>query len=51
LNGPYTSKHVLDDKQVDKPWTEWTKEERRRVQYDCTWTSSLEFPNAKVPKK
>jgi len=22
------------NKQVDKPWTEWTDEERRRAQYD-----------------
>jgi len=36
LNGPYTYKHVVDDKQVDKPWTEWTEEERRRTQYYCT---------------
>jgi len=31
--------------QVDKPWTQWTKEERRRTQYDCNakniLTSSL----------
>jgi len=45
LNGPYTPKHVVDNKQVDRPWNEWTKEERRRHQYDCTekniFTSSL----------
>jgi len=35
VNGPYTPKCVVDNKQVDKPWSEWTDEERRRVEYDC----------------
>jgi len=29
LNGPYTHKHVVDDKQVHKPWTEPIKKKRR----------------------
>jgi len=45
LKGLYTPNHVVDDKQVDKPWTEWKEEERKRTQYDCTakniLTSSL----------
>jgi len=45
INGPYTPKHIVDDVQVNKPWTQWNKEERRRAQYDCNakniLTSSL----------
>ena len=41
VSGPY----VVENKQVDKPWSEWTDEERRRAQYDCNakniTTSSL----------
>ena len=40
VNGPYTPKCLVENKQVDKPWTEWTNEERRKAQYDC---------NAKYP--
>ena len=28
VNGPYTPKCILENKQVDKPWSEWTNEER-----------------------
>jgi len=28
MNGPYIPKHI-DNKQVDKPWNQWTKEERK----------------------
>jgi len=35
VNGPYTPKCVAENKQVDKPWSEWNDEERRRAQYDC----------------
>jgi len=35
VNGPYTPKCIVENKQVDKPWIEWTDEERRRAQYDC----------------
>jgi len=35
VNGPYTPKCLVENKEVDKPWTEWTDEERRRAQYDC----------------
>ena len=35
VNGPYTPKYVVENKQVDKPWSEWTDEERRKAQYDC----------------
>jgi len=35
INGPYTSKHIVENVQVDKPWTQWTEEESRRAQYDC----------------
>ena len=35
VDGPYTPKCFVENKQVDKPWIEWTDEERRRVQYDC----------------
>ena len=31
INGPYTPKCVVENKQVDKPWSG----ERRRAQYDC----------------
>jgi len=24
INGPYTPKCLVENKQVDKPWTEWT---------------------------
>jgi len=45
INGPYTSKHTIANVQVDKPWTQWIEEERRRAQYDCNakniLTSSL----------
>jgi len=41
LNEPYTPKHVIANKQIDKPWNEWTKEERRRAQYDCTTKNIL----------
>jgi len=45
INGPYTPKHTVENVQVDKPWTQWTEEERRRAQYDCNakniLTSSL----------
>jgi len=45
INGPYAPKHIVDDVQVNKPWTQLTKEERRRAQYDCNakniLTSSL----------
>ena len=45
MNGPYTPKCVVENKQVDRPWTKWTEEERRRAQYDCNaeniLTSSL----------
>ena len=45
INGPYTPKHIVDDVQVNKPWTQWNEEERRRAQYDCNekniLTSSL----------
>jgi len=34
INGPYTPKHIVANVQVDKPWTQWTEEERRRAQYD-----------------
>jgi len=29
MNGPYNPKHVVDNKQVDKPWNQWTEEERK----------------------
>jgi len=32
----YTPKHVVDNRQVDKPCTEWAEEEIRRAQYDYT---------------
>jgi len=61
INRPYTPKHTVENVQVDKPWIEWTEEERRRAQYDCNakniLTSSLnmnEFfrvSNARVPRK
>jgi len=35
VNGPYTPKCIVENKKVDKPWSEWTDEERRRGQYDC----------------
>jgi len=35
VNGIYTPKCVVENKQVDKPWSEWTDEERRRAQYYC----------------
>jgi len=45
INGPYTPKHIVDDVQVNKPWTQCNEEERRRAQYDCNakniLTSSL----------
>ena len=31
INGPYTPKHNVDDVQVNKPWTQWNEEERRRA--------------------
>jgi len=61
INGPYTPKHIVDNMQIDKPWTKWTEEERRRTQYDCnaknilihlsTWMSFFVFHNARVPRK
>jgi len=44
LNEPYTPKHVVDNKQVDKPCTEWTEEERGRAQYDYTAKNILTHP-------
>ena len=45
INGAYTPKHIVDDVQVNKPWTQWNEEKRRRAQYDCNakniLTSSL----------
>jgi len=45
INGLYTPKHIVENVQVDKPWNQWTEEERMRVQYDCNakniLTSSL----------
>jgi len=45
VNGSYTLKCFVENKQVDKSWNEWTNEERRRAQYDYnaknTLTSSL----------
>jgi len=35
VNGPYTLKCVVENKQVDKHWSEWNDEERRIAQYDC----------------
>jgi len=35
VNGPYNPKFVVENKQVDKAWSEWTDEERRGAQYDC----------------
>ena len=36
VNGPYTPNCLVENKHVDKPWIEWTDEERRRrAQYDC----------------
>jgi len=35
VNEPYTPNCLVENKQVDKPWIEWTDEESRRVQYDC----------------
>jgi len=35
VNRPYTPKCLVENKQVDKPWTKWTKKERRKAQYDC----------------
>ena len=35
INGPYTPKRTIENVQVDKPWTQWTEEERMRVKYDC----------------
>jgi len=34
--GKYVPKHVVDNKLVDKPWNQWTKEERKLAQYDYT---------------
>jgi len=31
INGPYTPKHTVSNVQVDKPWTQWTEEERRKA--------------------
>jgi len=42
-NGPYTPKHTVQNVQVDKPWTQWTKEERGRAQYDCNAKNILTF--------
>ena len=45
INGPYAPKHIVENVQVDKPWTQWNEEERMRAQYDCSakniLTSSL----------
>ena len=61
INGPYTPKHIVDDVQLNKPWTQWNEEERRRAQYDCNakniLTSSLNMDeffhvhNARVLRK
>jgi len=34
INGPYTHNDTIENVQVDKPWTQWIEEERRRAQYD-----------------
>jgi len=34
INRPYTPKSLVENKQVDKSWTKWTDEERRKVQYE-----------------
>ena len=36
MNGPCTPKHVIDNKQVNKPWNQWTWEERKCAQCDCS---------------
>jgi len=41
VNGPFIPKHVVDDKQVDKPWNQWTEEEKKLVQYDRTTKNIL----------
>ena len=41
INGPYTLKHIVDNVQVDKPWTKWIEEERKRAQYDCNANNIL----------
>jgi len=41
INGPYTPKHIVNNVKVDKPWTKWTKEERRRAQYNCNTKNIL----------
>ena len=47
MKGPYIPKHVVDNKQTDKPLNQWTKEERKFAQYDYTTknilTSSLDM--------
>ena len=41
MNELYIPKHVVDNKQVDKPWNQWTEKERKLAQYDCTTKSIL----------
>ena len=35
VNEPYTPNCLVENKKVDKPWSEWTDKERRKAQYDC----------------
>lgn len=61
INGPCTPKHIVDDLQVNKSWTQWNEEKRRKAQYDCnakniltsslTWMSFFVFRNTRVPRK
>jgi len=41
MNGPFIPKHVVNNKQVDKPWNLWIEEEWKLAQYDCTTKNIL----------
>jgi len=36
VNDPFVPKNVIDGFVVDKPWSEWSTDESRKAQFDCT---------------
>jgi len=43
INEPNICKHVVDNKEVEKPWNLWTGEERKLAQYDSTTNNILMY--------
>jgi len=43
INGPFILKHEIGKMFVEKPWSQWTETEGKKVQYDCIIENIITF--------